>query len=335
MRRLRDILGSPAALRRAALASVIVNVGIVLTGATVRLTGSGLGCPTVPKCTDESYVTTAEMGVHGVIEFGNRMLSIVVGLVALLAVASAVAQRPRRGRTLRWSVVVLAMVVAQGLVGASTVRTDLNPWIVAGHFLGSIALIAAAYTLWRQAGGGPAYAWTPPAPVRALGLLVTAASVAVLTLGTVVTGSGPHAGDENARRNGLDLGAVTQLHADSVFLLIGLSLGLWFALRATGGPTRAATALLVVELSQGLIGFVQYATDLPVLLVGAHVTGACAVWLATLTTLSAAAPRVTRPPVAPPAEVDLPEALTRPARGRPARPAGGEAEELLGLARRR
>jgi cytochrome c oxidase assembly protein subunit 15 len=127
-----------------------------------------------------------------------------------------------------------------------------------------------------------------PGPIRVLARLLLVVSAAVVVLGVVVTGSGPHAGDENAKRNGLDPATVSQAHADLVFLLIGLSVGLWFALRAVQAPpaaVRAAGVLLVVELSQGLIGFVQYFTGLPVLLVGAHMLGAALVWIATLAAL--------------------------------------------------
>jgi cytochrome c oxidase assembly protein subunit 15 len=128
------------------------------------------------------------------------------------------------------------------------------------------------------------------APLRALNQLLLAVTGAVLVVGTVVTGSGPHAGDEHARRTGLDPGMVAQLHADLVMLLIGLSVAWYFALRAVGAPQRArraAVALVGIELAQGTIGFVQYFTHLPVLLVGAHLAGACAVWLAALWTQTA------------------------------------------------
>ncbi|MGE5828431.1 MAG: COX15/CtaA family protein, partial [Micromonosporaceae bacterium] len=179
--------------------------------------------------------------------------------------------------------------------GGVTVLTDLNPWFVAGHFLLSVAVIAAAFAFWVATGEGDG---TPqpliPGALRGLSSLLVGISVAVLTVGTVVTGSGPHAGDERARRTGLDPGAVAQLHADLVFLLIGVSVALWFALRAVDAPNRlqrAAAVLIGVELAQGAVGFVQYATHLPVLAVGLHVAGACAVWLATLAVWFAARTR--------------------------------------------
>jgi heme a synthase len=276
-------------LRPLALASLVANVALIVTGAAVRLTDSGLGCPTWPKCTDASYTTTREMGVHGAIEFGNRLLTFVLVLLAVACVIAAWLERPRRRSTVRLAVAVFLGVPAQGVVGGLTVLTDLNPWVVGLHFLVSIALIAFAYALWRRTaeGDGEPVRLVPPA-LRLLARLTAAASLTVIAMGVVVTGSGPHAGDEDAKRNGLDPGAVAQAHADVVFLLVGLTVGLVFALRAVNAPrtaVRAAVVLLAIELAQGLIGFVQYFTHLPVILVAAHMLGAGLVWTGTLAML--------------------------------------------------
>ncbi|SCG58364.1 cytochrome c oxidase assembly protein subunit 15 [Micromonospora zamorensis] len=272
-------------LRRLALASIIANVGIVVTGGAVRLTASGLGCPTWPRCTDDSYVTTPEMGVYGVIEFGNRMLTFAVGLIALATVLAVLLHRPRRPGLLALAVAVFLGIPAQAVIGGITVLTNLNPWVVGLHFLASMAVIAAAYALWRRIGDpdGPPVA-VVPAPLRALARVTTGVTVAVLVVGTWVTGSGPHAGDHGAARNGLDPETISQVHADGVFLLIGLSVALIFAFRAVGAQraTRAAIVLVAVELGQGLIGFVQYFTHVPAILVGAHMLGSCLVLLAAL-----------------------------------------------------
>ncbi|MGK5741746.1 COX15/CtaA family protein [Micromonospora sp. URMC 103] len=276
---------SAALLRRLALASIIANVGIVVTGGAVRLTASGLGCPTWPRCTDASYVATSEMGVHGVIEFGNRMLTFAVGIIAFATVLAVLAHRPRRRGLLALSVAVFFGIPAQAVVGGITVLTNLNPWVVGLHFLASMAVIAAAYALWRRVADPDAPAVTVvPAPLRALTGLTTAVTVAVLVIGTWVTGSGPHAGDQGAARNGLDPESISQVHADGVFLLLGLSVALVFAFRAVGatGPARAALLLVAVELGQGVVGFVQYFTHLPGVLVGAHMLGSCLVLLAAL-----------------------------------------------------
>lgn len=276
-------------LRPLALASLIANIGLVVTGAAVRLTRSGLGCPTWPKCTDESYTTTPEMGVNGIIEFGNRVLGVVLALIALACFIAALREKPRRRSLIVLSLAIGLGIPGQGVIGGITVLTHLNPWVVGLHFLLSMALIALAYALWRRtAEGDRPRRSLVPAPVPALARLLALVSAAVLVLGVIVTGSGPHAGDEDAKRNGLDPVTISQAHADLVFLLIGLSVGLWFALRAVRAPRpaiRAAGILIVIELGQGLIGFVQYFTHLPVLLVGAHMLGACLVWTGTLNVL--------------------------------------------------
>ncbi|WP_328418744.1 COX15/CtaA family protein [Micromonospora sp. NBC_00389] len=297
-------------LRSLALTSIIANVGIVVTGGAVRLTASGLGCPTWPRCTDASYVATSEMGLHGVIEFGNRMLTFAVGLIALATLLAVLAHRPRRPGLLPLAVAVFLGIPAQAVVGGITVLTNLNPWVVGLHFLASMAVIAAAYALWRQVAepDGPKVA-VVPAPLRALARVTTGVSVAVLVIGTWVTGSGPHAGDQGAARNGLDPESISQVHADSVFLLLGLSVALIFAFRAVGArrATRAAVVLLAVELGQGLIGFVQYFTHVPAVLVGAHMLGSCLVLLATLSvqwSTRERRPVAPAPPATTPAEAE-------------------------------
>jgi cytochrome c oxidase assembly protein subunit 15 len=257
-----------------AWASIVANIAIVVTGGVVRLTGSGLGCPTWPRCTDESFTPHGAYDVHSAIEFGNRMLTYV--LVAV-AVGTFVAAWQSRRRDLR----VLALVIALGIpaqagIGGITVLTDLNPWIVSLHLLCSMAIVGVAVLLrWRI--HHPAPDVRARGALLALGWATFAAAWAVLYAGTVVTGSGPHAGDREAKRNGLDPLQMSQVHADLVFLLVGLTIGLLLAVAATrrsAATRRAVAALLVVELAQGLIGFVQYFTDLPVVLVGFHMLGA-------------------------------------------------------------
>jgi cytochrome c oxidase assembly protein subunit 15 len=284
---------SSSLLRRLALASLVANVGIVVTGGAVRLTGSGLGCTTWPRCTDRSYTTTPAMGIHGTIEFGNRMLTFLVGALAVACLVAAVLQKPRRRSLVTWAALVLAGIPLQGVIGGITVLTDLNPWVVGCHFLASMAVLVAAYQLWVRASDRPASPGLP-GPLTTLVRVIVGVTAVVLAVGTVVTGSGPHAGDANARRTGLDPQEVSQLHADLVFLLLGLSVALWFALRAVDAPRpaqRAAGWLLGAELAQGVVGFVQYFTHLPALVVGLHMLGACLVWLAALATLESARPR--------------------------------------------
>ena len=279
-----------------ALASVAANTLIVVTGGAVRLTSSGLGCPTWPSCTNGSYIPTREYAQHGVIEFSNRMLTFVLGLVMLAALVAVIRQRPRRPPLGALATAAFVGIPAQAVLGGITVRTGLNPWTVAAHFLLSAVLIAITVVLaWRAAelGDGPR---RPVVGVQMLVLarLIVGVTALVLVLGTVVTGSGPHAGDAKAARTGLDPAAVSQLHADVVLLLIGLTLATVLGLWSTGAPARvrrAAAVLLGIELAQGLIGYVQYFTGLPVLLVGLHLLGACVTWIAAIRLLLTTQPR--------------------------------------------
>jgi heme a synthase len=283
---------SPRLVQRLALASVVANVGIVVTGGAVRLTGSGLGCPSWPRCTGDSYTPTAASAQHGLIEFGNRTLTLVVGLLALATLLAVLAQRPRRPPLVWLAATAFLGVPAQAVLGGITVLTGLNPWTVAGHFLLSMGILAVTVRLhWRarEASDAPAHPLVRP-ELLLLGRGVVGVTAAVLALGTVVTGSGPHAGDAVAARTGFDPATVSQLHADMVMLLVGLTAAAGLALRATGAPARvlrAATVLLAAELAQGAVGFVQYFTGVPALLVGVHLLGACLVWVAALRMLLA------------------------------------------------
>lgn len=271
------------------MATLVANVLIVVTGGTVRLTASGLGCPTWPRCTDDSYITTPENGLHGYVEFGNRMLTFVLAVVVISTLIVAWLQRPRRRSVLLLAAVQVAGIAGQAALGGVTVLTGLNPWTVASHFLLSMALIFGAYALYRrvrEGDGEPIRLVTEPLRWFARGIV--ALTVVVLALGTVVTGSGPHSGSGNAPRTGLDPGVMSQIHADAVFILLGLTLGAWFTLRTLAAPIklqRAVIALIGVQLAQGAIGLTQYLTDLPVALVAVHMLGACAVWVATLAVL--------------------------------------------------
>ena len=272
---------SPAVVSRLALANAAANGAIVVTGGAVRLTGSGLGCPTWPRCTSASFVATPELAGHGVIEFGNRLLTFVLAAVAIATVVAVWRSSRRDLRPL--AVLTFLGIPAQALLGGITVLTGLDPWTVAAHFLLSIVLIALATVLWlrsREPGVGQ------PLLRRPLALLVAgvaAVTAVVLVLGTLVTGSGPHSGDVDANdvptgdRMGFDVELISQLHADAVFLLAGLTVALLVSLYATDAPgrvRRAARDLLVVQLAQGVVGYVQYFTDLPIALVLLHMLGA-------------------------------------------------------------
>jgi cytochrome c oxidase assembly protein subunit 15 len=254
-------------------ATLVANCGLVVTGGAVRLTGSGLGCPTWPRCTDKSFTPHGALDLHEAIEFGNRMLTFVLSAIA---VATFVAAWQTGRRDLRLIALGLGLgIPAQAIIGGITVLTDLNTWVVSFHLLCSLAIIGLAVLFLRRI--------DQPAPMPATGAAVALAWVTfavawvVMYVGTVVTGSGPHAGDKDVPRNGIDPLQVSQLHADAVFLFVGLTIGLLLAVHAVGGTAeakRAVVVLLGVELAQGTIGFVQYFTDLPELLVGFHMLGA-------------------------------------------------------------
>jgi heme a synthase len=279
-----------------AWASIVANCVLVVTGGVVRLTGSGLGCPTWPRCTDESFTPHGAYNIHSAIEFGNRLLTYV--LVAV-AIGTFVAAWQSGRRDLRTLALVMALgIPAQAVIGGITVLTDLNPWIVSLHLLCSLAIIGVA-VLFLQRVAHPAPTVRPRGAVVGLGWATFASAWAVLYVGTVVTGSGPHAGDREAKRNGLDPLQMSQVHADLVFLLVGLTIGLLLAVVATRRSTatrRAIAVLLAVELAQGLIGFVQYFTDLPVVLVGFHMLGAALISAAvTWALIQVREPAVERP----------------------------------------
>jgi cytochrome c oxidase assembly protein subunit 15 len=275
-----------------ALAAVVTNAAIALTGAVVRLTGSGLGCPTWPECTEGKLIAHAELGLHGYIEFGNRMLSWVVVAIPLIILVLTLRMLPRRRALTKLTIALIGGIFANGVLGGITVLTGLNPWTVAGHFLLSVGLTYIAYALWvrvRETGDGPRE-WLAPSAARAVVRAVVGTALLTLTLGTLVAGSGPHAGDPDTPRMGFSPETMSQLHADAVFLLVGLTIAAILTVRALGAPElvrRALVVLLVVELAQGTIGYVQYFTGLPIALVAAHVAGAMILWVAALRPLFA------------------------------------------------
>ncbi|HEV8056683.1 MAG TPA: COX15/CtaA family protein [Nocardioidaceae bacterium] len=292
------VRGLGPAIRPLAVASLAANIGIVVTGGAVRLTGSGLGCPTWPRCTPESFTPHGALGVHGAIEFGNRMLTFVLVAVALATWVAALNYVPRRRDLVVLATVLALGVPAQAVIGGLAVLTDLNPWVVSLHFMLSMGLIAVSVALVRRtrrswspiASGGSAL----PARLRGLAVAVFCVTFVVLYVGTVVTGSGPHAGDADAPRNGLDPRLLSHLHAALVYLLITLSVTALVWLRRMGGPgeaRRAAWMVLMVELAQGSLGFAQYFSNLPELLVGLHLLGAALLTAAVTWLLLAAGTR--------------------------------------------
>ncbi|MDR8409221.1 COX15/CtaA family protein [Nonomuraea sp. 3-1Str] len=275
-----------ASFRAWALASVAANAGITVSGAAVRVTGSGLGCPTWPRCTPDSFVPVPHPEVamaNMLVEFGNRLVTFLVLAVGVACVLSALRLAPRRRSLLGLALLQPLGVLAQALWGGLVVRTMLNPFTVAVHFLISIALVAACWMLYQRTreGDGPIRR-VVHRDIRRLGHVLIAAVSVLLLAGVVVTGTGPHSGDVLASRFDLDIESVVRLHADIAYLVVGLSFALAFALHVTDAPRtarRAALALLGIELLQGVIGYVQYFLAVPAFLVGLHVLGATLVWI--------------------------------------------------------
>ncbi|MFB6603986.1 heme A synthase [Streptomyces noursei] len=274
-------------VRRAALATVVMAVIIVVTGGAVRLTESGLGCSTWPKCTPDSLTPTAAMGINGLIEFGNRMLTYVLCAVIGLFIIAARARAPRRRALTRLGWAQFWIVMGNAVWGGIVVLTGLNPYLVAAHFLLTSALLTVAVLSWQRAKEGDEEPRDVVArPVRQLSWLLVAATGALTVIGTVVTGTGPHAGDAHkVHRIPLNWQEVTQLHVDFVYVVVGLSVALWFALRAVKAPAaarRTALELLGCIALQGVIGYVQYFSGLPEIVVGLHMLGSTLVWIAVL-----------------------------------------------------
>lgn len=280
----------PRTVRRAALAALVMSVVIVVTGGAVRLTGSGLGCPTWPTCTDDSLTTTRAMGVHGVIEFGNRMLTYVLCAAVGWAIVAARSRKPWRRDLTRLGWAQFWVVMGNAVLGGIVVLVGLNPYTVAAHFLLSTALITVATVMWQRTREGDA----EPRPlvggaVRQLVWSLVAAAGLLIVAGTVVTGAGPHAGDSSeVARIPLDWEMIAKLHAVLAWIVVTLTFALWFILKAVDAPKAPLSRtrdLFLILLAQGVIGYVQYFTHLPEALVALHMLGSCLIWIATLRVL--------------------------------------------------
>jgi heme a synthase len=271
---------APARLKAYVWASLASQILIVVTGGLVRLTGSGLGCPTWPRCTDESFVSVPEMGIHGLIEFGNRLLTFVLVIIAGLTfiVIRRTAKSLRFGLT--WPAVLLIVgIVAQALLGGVTVLTGLNSWVVGAHFLVSGVLISIASILvWRV--------YTPRHDPISYASVLLAWPIFIVgwvtvIVGVVVTGAGPHAGDAATPRNGFDLETWQHYHSWPAYIMTALVLvSLVLASRSVQRPRWSNTAvkslsvLLIVSVLQGALGVVQANMGVPALLAGVHMLGA-------------------------------------------------------------
>jgi cytochrome c oxidase assembly protein subunit 15 len=270
-----DLVGTPTALRRWSVATLVANMAIVVTGGLVRVTGSGLGCPTWPQCTAGSYVPHAASDLHAFIEFGNRTLTFVLVAIAVGTWLAARRARDAQGRPRRL-VRALALtvglgIVAQAVIGGISVLMQLNPWVVALHLVPSVGLIGVGVLLVHEA-------WdVPPAAVRPWTRRVVVATfcfgLLAMVLGTIVTGAGPNSGDGGAARNGLDLASVARVHSLSVWVVVALTIALVVLTANAPRARRSVVLLLVVELVQAAIGYAQYLLALPAALVALHMVG--------------------------------------------------------------
>ncbi|KIF70418.1 cytochrome B561 [Streptomyces sp. AcH 505] len=278
---------SPRTLQRAALAAVLMSVAIIVTGGAVRLTSSGLGCDTWPKCTDNSLVATPEQGIHGAIEFSNRMLTYVLSAAVGWAIIAARAAKPRRRPLTRLAWSQFWLVMSNAVLGGITVLAGLNPWTVAGHLLAALGLLTVATLTWlrtREGDGAPRP--RVPRPLFRLCSVLLVATALLMAAGTIVTGTGPHAGDSSdVPRMPFDWVATVHLHEVLAFVVVALAAAMWVGLRVVDAPLdtrKIARNLVLVLLAQGVIGYVQYLTDLPEVLVGVHMFGLALVWIGTL-----------------------------------------------------
>lgn len=268
-------------LPRLALAAIVVNVGIVLTGGIVRVTGSGLGCPDWPACQGDRVVPGgADASWHQAVEFGNRLLTFVVLAVAIAVYVAA--RRRTDDRRTRWLAAALPIgVLGQAVLGGITVLTGLHPLTVAAHFLVSMGLIAIAVILHERVRSA-APRVDAGRQLRALVVAVVAVAAAVLVLGTIVTASGPHAGDPGTPRLGLDIRVIARVHAGAVWVVLALTVATIVRARRRGNAAveRGAWVLLAVEVLQGGVGYTQYALGIPEALVAVHILLASLFWVA-------------------------------------------------------
>jgi cytochrome c oxidase assembly protein subunit 15 len=286
------------ALRWSTSAALVVSVLIVLGGGVVRVTGSGLGCPAWPTCDGSSLAPIPELGIHGIIEFTNRTVTGLLIAAVGWAIIAIRLQRPwdRALSRLSWS--MFWLVVANAVAGGITVLVKLNPWVVALHFVLAMALLATATLTWHRARWRGARDSAAPSTARGIGWAVVIASAALVVVGTIVSGAGPHSGDSrDVPRMAVDWTVVVWVHAGLAAVVIALAIA---SIVLAPSARRRGVTLLVVLLLQGAVGGVQALTGLPELLVALHLLGAALVWVGAIRVLLDADPRLfaLRAPVA-------------------------------------
>jgi cytochrome c oxidase assembly protein subunit 15 len=263
------------------VAAILLGI-IIITGGAVRLTGSGLGCPDWPNCHPGSLVPKGASDGHAIVEFVNRVFTGAVSIAVIVCVLGSLLRDPRR-RDLVWlSLGLVAGVVAQAVLGGLTVLFDLRPEFVMSHFLLSLVLLTDAVVLYKRAGEPDTKPELVVEPrVRTLGRALLVMTSVVVVTGTIVTSTGPHGGDEEAKRFEFDLPNVARIHGVSVVIFLALVLGTLAMLRKTRAPEAVQARLggvLVIACAQAAIGYIQYFNDIPALLVGFHIAGATALW---------------------------------------------------------
>lgn len=274
---------TPRTYRRITLVALAALTVIVVSGAAVRLTGSGLGCSDWPTCEEDELV--GEMGYHKAIEFGNRMFTGVVSVAVVLAVSGSLRRRPYRRDLVHWSLGLVAGVLGQIVLGGMVVLFHLNPWLVLGHFQLSMLLVWNAVVLHHKA-SDPVPPPDPGATITRLIRAISALAVLVVVAGTIVTGSGPHTGsrDEPIDRLPFAVPDVARIHGIVAMTLVAATIALLVVSRrrAPAIHTRARVLFGVLVVQAG-IGYVQYFTDVPILLVACHIAGATALWITVVT----------------------------------------------------
>ncbi len=275
---------SPRTYQRITLVAAWSLAAIIVTGAVVRLSGSGLGCPDWPTCEKNSVV--APLSWNPMVEFVNRVITGIVSVAVIVAVLASLRRRPFR-RDLVWLSLSLVLgVIAQIVLGGVTVLTDLNPIAVQGHFVLSIAILTAAVVLHRRGGEEGGYRPATSTIVRRLSWAVTVLSALAIVTGTVVTGTGPHGGDEKAHRFDFQITGVARIHSVTVIVTVIAALAVAYCAhvrhRDWAAVSQPLTLFIWVAIAQGVVGYTQYFNDVPVGLVAVHVVGAVSVWAAAL-----------------------------------------------------
>lgn len=267
-----------ARIRAFAIATLVAQILIVGTGGAVRLTGSGLGCPTWPRCTDDSFVTTPEMGIHGIIEFGNRLLTFVLIAIAIVMFVLVLRIRRERRDLFVLSLVIGLGIPAQGVIGGLSVLTNLNPYVVGLHFVLSVGLVVLSTVLVYRVYAGPRAARAAvPLWYSALTHATSALVAITILVGIITTGSGPHAGDSGASRNGLDSELLQHVHSWPAYATVAATVLLFIGALRLRQPrlARFTGILLAIEAVQVAVGLAQARLGLPEILVGTHMVLAC------------------------------------------------------------